>query len=89
MPPRLRHRPQGTVTIPLGALGVLAMLSPPGQGLARADTWVSERVLRRRSPALIGLARMVSLLGVHWPTDALAGGLFAQGWLALWLSGER
>jgi undecaprenyl-diphosphatase len=76
MPPR-RCSPT-TAAVPLGAVGVLALLAQPGQVLTQADTWLCDRVLRRRRPVVIGLARAVSLLGepkVAYPVIATAAAL--------------
>lgn len=76
MPPRLRLSPQSTAAVSLGAVGVLALLTRPGQSLTLADTWLSNRALRRQNPAAIGLARILSLLGEPWvayPAVAAAG----------------
>lgn len=78
MPPRLRRCSPTTAAVPLGAVGVLALLTQPGQVLTRADTWLCDRVLRRRRPVVIGLARAVSLLGepkVAYPVIATAAAL--------------
>ncbi len=78
MPPRLRRCSPTTAAVSLGTVGVLALLTQPGQILTRADTWLSDRVLRRRRPVVIGLARAVSLLGeprVAYPAIAAAGAL--------------
>lgn len=78
MPPRLRRCSLTTAAIPLGAVGVLALLTRPGQVLTRVDVWLSDRVLRRRHPVVIGLARTISLLGepeVAYPMVATTAAL--------------
>jgi membrane-associated phospholipid phosphatase len=55
----------------------MAMTGPSGAPV-RATTLVAA--------AGIGASRVC--LGVHWPSDVVAGWLFAEGWLCLTTSGE-
>jgi undecaprenyl-diphosphatase len=71
--------PSGHATIAAAGLGMLAVL---------AATMISRAVLRTAALAAgvvaagaVGFSRMY--LGVHWPTDVLAGWLLAVAWLSV------